>query len=197
MPLTQPDNIYFADNLTPMSASVISASEASSVQAAFSNFRDEVANQLENLPPFAAQCSRTGSGIVTGLTQNVYQTTGLSGTLDSGLNSLSPDFVLGATDALGLRNNSSRTRLVYFYASADCTSANNQNLGIKMALNGTAIDETECRAFTSGSNAPAKLATSWIVSLSPASEVSIFLANFSGTNNIDVQRARVIGHAIV
>jgi hypothetical protein len=197
MPLTQPDNIYFADNLTPMSASGISAAEASSVQAAFSNFRDEVADQLQNLPPFAAQCSRTGDGIVTGLVEGVYQTTGLAGTIDSGLNSLSPDFVLGANDALGLRNNSNRTRLVRVYASADCISANNQNLGIKLALNGSEINETECRAFTSGTNQPAKLVTSWIVSMAPASEVSIFLANHSGTQNITVQRARVVASAVV
>jgi len=197
MPLTDPDEIFFADNLTPMSASVISAAEASSVQSAFTNLRNEFSDQLENLPPFAAQLSRTTNGTVSGLTQSLYKTTGLVGNLDSVLSSSSPDFVLGANDLMGLRNNSDRTRLVQFYASADATSANNQILGVRLALNGVTIEQTDCRAFTSGSNAPAKLVTSWIVELAPASEVSLFIANHSGTNNIVIQRARLIGNAIV
>lgn len=197
MPTTSPDSIYFADNLTTMSVSAISAAEASSVQSAFSSFRGEVDDLIENIPPFAAQCFRITDGVVTGLVEDEYKTTGLTGTLDSNLNNLSPDFTIGATDAMGLRNNSNRTRLVTFYASADCSSANNQLLGLKLAFNGSELNPTECRAFTSGTNEPAKLNTSWILQMPPASEVSIFLANFSGSNNITMQRGRLVAHAIV
>ena len=135
------------------------------------------------------QCSRMTDGAIDITTQGTYVTTGLTATLDS---STAYGMVLGTDDAFGLRNTSGGTKLFRIYGSMDATDGNNSTLGVKLAKNGTAIDESECRAFTGSGAQEAKLVTSWMVELDDGDEVSLLIANHSNTTDITLKRGRVI-----
>lgn len=143
--------------------------------------------------PVRGQLSRTTIGDINIESQGAYVTTGLEGTLDTATAS---GMARGTTDTFGLKNTSNATRLMRFYGSIDAADGNNQTLGIKLALNGTPIDATECRAFTSSGGAEAKLVTSWMINMADGDEVSLFIANHSGTSNIELRRARLVASEV-
>ena len=135
------------------------------------------------------QCSRMTDGTIDITTQGTYVTTGLTATLDS---STAYGMVLGTDDAFGLKNDSGATKLFRIYGSIDATDGNNSTLGVKLAKNGVAIDNSECRAFTGSGAQEAKLVTSWMVELEDGDEVSLLIANHSNTTDIILKRGRVI-----
>jgi len=135
------------------------------------------------------QCSKMTDGTIDITTQGTYVTTGLTATLDS---DTAYGMVLGTTDAFGLKNDCGATKLFRVYGSIDATDGNNSTLGIKLAKNGVAIDNSECRAFTGSGAQEAKLVTSWMVELDDGDEVSMLIANHSNTTDITLKRGRVI-----
>lgn len=131
-------------------------------------------------------------------TEGEYTIIANNGTLDSAVSS---NMSVGATDTFSLRNTSGSTRLFRIYASVDASSTNNKILSIKL-FKGVAdsldpIDDSQCNAFTGGSNEAAKLVTSWIVSLADDEEVAVYLANTSSNNDITIERMRLIAEAII
>ena len=120
------------------------------------------------------------------------------GTLDT---TVSTNMTLGATSTFSIRNTSGVTRIFRVYASADAIATANDTLGIKLysGTEGslTAIDATECRAFTNSATDSAKLVTSWMISLSNNQEVALYVANHTDVANITIQRARLIAEAII
>jgi hypothetical protein len=140
-------------------------------------------------PPARGQISKTTTGEIVITTIDTYVTTGLTATFDA---STASGMVLGTTDTFGLKNNSGSTRLFQVYGSADVRDGNNLILGVKLALNGTPIDETECRAFTGTSGQEAKLVTNWLINLEDGDEVSLFIANHTNTSNLELRRGRVV-----
>ena len=139
------------------------------------------------------QCSKVTEGTIDITTQGAYVTTGLTATLDAGT---AYGMVLGTTDAFGLKNDSGGTKLFRVFGSIDATNGNNSTLGIKLAKNGTAIDQTECRAFTGSGAAEAKLVTSWMVELDDGDEVSLLVANHSGTSDLSLKRGRIVADEV-
>lgn len=139
--------------------------------------------------PVRGQLSRITAGNITITTAGQYVATGLEATLDA---ATAHGMTRGTTDLFGLKNTSGATRLMRFYGSIDAKDGNNQTLGIKLALQGTPIDETECRAFTGSGAQEAKLVTSWMISMDPDAEVSLMIANHSGTSNLELRRARLV-----
>ena len=135
------------------------------------------------------QCSKMTDGTIDITTQGTYVTTGLTATLDS---STAYGMVLGTDDTFGLKNDSGGTKLLRIYGSIDVTDGNNSTLGVKLAKNGVAIDNSECRAFTGSGAQEAKLVTSWMVELEDGDEVSLMIANHSSTTDITLKRGRVI-----
>ena len=137
------------------------------------------------------QASKMDSGTIDIVTQGVYVTTGLTATLDA---STVNGMTLGTTHAFALKNTSGATKLMQIYGSIDAktVSGNNKVLGIKLAKNGTAIDQTECRAFTGSGAEEAKLVTNWMISMAANDEVALFIANHSGTENISFGRGRLV-----
>jgi len=135
------------------------------------------------------QCSKMTDGTIDITTQGTYVTTGLTATLDS---STAYGMVLGTDDAFGLKNDSGGTKLFRIYGSIDATDGNNSTLGVKLAKNGVAIDNSECRAFTGSGAQEAKLVTSWMVELDDGDEVALLIANHSNTTDIVLKRGRVI-----
>ena len=139
---------------------------------------------------YFGQVSRTTSGSVDIITSGTYTQFGFNGTFDS-VNSygLTP----GQNSRFCIVNSSGQTTQYRIYGSADVSVGNNYTLGIKLALNGVPIDETECRAPSGGGSANfAKLVTSWIVSVPDNGEISLLVANHTDTTDLTVQRARLV-----
>lgn len=141
------------------------------------------------------QCSKMTDGTIDIIAQGTYVSTGLTATLDA---STANGMVLGTTNAFGLKNDSGSTKLFRVYGSIDANTVtqNNKVLGIKLAKNGTAIDETECRAYTGGSNEEAKLVTSWMVEMDDGDEVSLLIANHSNSTDIILKRGRIVASEV-
>ncbi len=141
------------------------------------------------------QASKMDSGTIDIVTQGVYVTTGLTATLDA---STVNGMTLGTTHAFALKNTSGSTKLLRFYGSIDAktVSGNNKVLGIKLAKNGTAIDQTECRAFTGSGNEEAKLVTNWMISMAANDEVALFIANHSSNVDITFSRGRIVASEV-
>jgi len=137
------------------------------------------------------QVSKMDAGTIVIATQSVYVSTGLTGTFDTATAS---GMTLGTVNAFAVKNTSGATKLMQVYGSIDAktVTGNNKILGIKLAKNGTAIAETECRAFTSSGGQEAKLVTNWMISMAPNDEVALFIANHSGDENITLGRARLV-----
>jgi len=159
----------------------------------YSRSLDDVGNYTTAM--IRGQISRMTSGTVAIATQGAYVTTGLTATLDA---TTANGLVLGTTDAFGLKSTNANTKLLRFYGSIDARTAtgNNKILGIKLALNGVAIDATECRAYTGGSNEEAKLVTSWMIEMDEDDEVSLFMANHSSDVDIDFRRGRLVASEV-
>jgi hypothetical protein len=131
------------------------------------------------------------SDSITIATQSVYQSTGLLGTL----NTLNYGVSLGTTDTFAIKNTSGEIAVFEIYASMDTLTAGVTVLGIKLAKNGVAIDESECRGACTGGIAT-KLATDWIVSLEPNDEVSLLIANHTNTTNMTFVRGRIVAKTL-
>lgn len=142
-----------------------------------------------SVPLVRGQVSKMTDGTIDIVTQGVYVSTGLTATLDA---DTAYGMVLGTTDAFGLKNDSGATKLFRIYASIDATDGNNSTLGLKLAKNGTAIDNSECRAFTGTGAEEAKLVTSWMVELDDGDEVSLLIANFKNTSDLVLKRGRIV-----
>jgi hypothetical protein len=137
------------------------------------------------------QVSKMDAGAIDIVTQGVYVSTDLTGTFDS---TTASGMTLGTSDTFAVKNTSGSTRLMQIYGSIDAKtiSGNNKILGIKLAKNGTAIDQTECRAFTGSGGQEAKLVTNWMISMAANDEVALFIANHSGDEDITLGRARLV-----
>ncbi len=142
-------------------------------------------------PSVRGQVSKMDPGTITIATQAVYVSTGLVGVFDTATAS---EMVLGTSDTFAVKNISAATKLMQIYGSIDAktVTGNNKILGIKLAKNGTPVDQTECRAFTSSGGQEAKLVTNWIISMAPNDEVALFIANHSGDEDITFGRGRLV-----
>jgi len=141
------------------------------------------------------QASKMDAGTITIAEVGAYVSTGLTATFDA---ATAFGMTLGTVDGFGLKNTSGGTKLLRFFGSIDArtVTGNNQTLGVKMAYNGVAINETECRAFTGTGTEEAKLVTSWMIELDDGDEVSLLIANHSGSGNISFRRGRIIASEV-
>ena len=142
-------------------------------------------------PLVCGQVSKMDAGTIDIVTQSVYVSTGLTGTFDT---TTASGMTLGTSNAFAVKNTSGSTRLMQIYGSMDAktVTGNNKILGIKLAKNGTAIDQTECRAFTGSGNEEAKLVTNWMISMAANDEVALFIANHSSNVDITFARGRLV-----
>ena len=139
------------------------------------------------------QCSKMTDGTIDITAEGAYITTGLTATLDT---DTAYGMVLGTDDTFGLRNTSGGTKLFRIYGSIDATDGNNSTLGVKLAKNGVAIDNSECRAFTGSNAQEAKLVTSWMVELDDGDEISLMIANHSNSTDIILKRGRIVASEV-
>jgi hypothetical protein len=103
---------------------------------------------------------------------------------------------LGTTDSFAVKNTSGSAQLFKIYGSADIDAGNNRVLGIKLALNGTPIDNTECNASTGQGTTFAKLVTNWMIELQPNDEVALFVTNKTTAGNVTLLRGRLVASTV-
>jgi hypothetical protein len=143
--------------------------------------------------PIRGQVSRQTSGTITIASAGAYVSTGLTATFDT---SVAVGMGLGTTDTFAIKKTSPGKRFIRVYGSMDARAGNNKTLGVKLALNGSPINQSECRAFTGSGGEEAKLVTSWIIEMDEGDEVALFAANISDTVNIDLRRARIVASGV-
>ena len=140
---------------------------------------------------FYGQVGKVDSGTITIASANTYQSTGLTATLVAPTLGVS----LGTTDTFAVKNTSGKTRVFQIVASMDCNTAATNVVGIQLALNGVDIPESNCRAWAVV-NQSAKLITTFLVEMEDDDEVSLRVANHSGTGDITFLRGRVVATTV-
>lgn len=145
--------------------------------------------QTVSVAPIRGQSSRITSGTISFSGVGVYSGSIPSATFDS-------TTALGTTagsSAFSIKNTSGATRVVMVSASIEVerTLSGTNDIGIKLAKNGSQINETEIQENTSSNN-PAYLTTSWMVSLANNDEVALFVANLTSTDSVNFNRGRIV-----
>lgn len=170
------------------------------LQSSFTKLDRDVRNALRQLnisqrQPMRGLVYTQTTFTVPIVTAGVYVPMTVGGTLDTDVT-----FNMEATGSPnlgGLKNVTDQTRTVVIVATYDGKGGNNNAIGLKLALNGVEIDGTECRSFGGSSGQVGKAMTQWIMKLGPADEVSMFAANIDATDDLTVERFKMIAHAIV
>ena len=162
-------------------------------------FQLDVNNSLRQLnisqtQPMRGMLWRQTSTTVNITTAGVYVPINAAGTLDP--NVTFNMVASGAPNVSGLKNDTNQTRTIVIVATYDGRGGNNQAMGLKLALNGTPIDATECRSFAGSSGQFGKTMTQWMMKLEPGDEVTMLAANIDTTDNITIARYKMLAHAI-
>ena len=143
-------------------------------------------------PMRAVLWNQTG-GTVTVSAAGTYYPINIAGTLD-------PDatfnMTAGTTNVSSLVNDTNQARTVVFIATYDGKCGNNNAMGLKLALNGTPIDATECRSFAGSADQVGKTMTQWIERVEPGDEVSMWAANIDTTDDLVIERFKFLAHAV-
>jgi hypothetical protein len=174
----------------------LSLDDLSDVSAATSAQDDHLSFDGTNyIPtsPMYGQCYVDSSDTITISSQGTYVEIGTSAVL----NSVVSGMTLGDSGNLSLKNDTARTRVVKVEGILDLSlvSGASKSVGVKLAKNSTPIDESEHRSFIVDSEM--SLQSSWIVSLAPDDEISVFVANHTDTVNLDLKRGVLVASYIV
>lgn len=144
--------------------------------------------------PMRGMLTRQTTGTVTITTAGVYVPINLAGTLES---DVSFNMVAsGSPNVTGLKNDTDQTRTMVFIATYDGLGGNNNAIGLKLALNGVAIDQSECRTFGGSTSQRGKAMTQYMLKLEPGDEVTMLAANIDAVVNITIDRYKLLAHAI-
>jgi hypothetical protein len=150
-------------------------------------------NIAQRQPMRAVLWNQVGGTVVV-TTAGDYYPINLAGTLD-------PDATFNMTassapNVTGLKNNTDQARTVVIIATYDGKAGNNHAVGLKLALNGVAIDATECRSFGGSTGQVAKVMTQWIERIEPGDEVTMLGANIDATDDLVLERFKLLAHAV-
>lgn len=137
--------------------------------------------------------SRQAIGTVTIDSADTYVPMSLMPTLDDSSFNMS---LPSNHNVTGLKNNGLETRLFVVIATYDGKGGNNHAIGLKLALNGVQIDETECTSFGGGGGQFAKTMTQWMLYLDPDDEISMYAANKDTSDNLSIARLKMIAYSI-
>ena len=144
--------------------------------------------------PMRAVLWRQTTGTVAVTTAGVYYPIDLAGTLD-------PDatfnMVASTDNVTGVKNNTNQARTVVFVATYDGKCGNNNAMGLKLALNGVLIDATECNSFGGASGQVGKTMTQFIIRMEPSDEVTMWAANIDTTDDLVIDRFKLLAHAVL
>ena len=144
--------------------------------------------------PMRGLLTRQTAGTVNISVAGTYYPINLASTVDT---DVSFNMVAsGAPNVTGLKNDTNQARTMVFIATYDGKGGNNHAIGLKLALNGVPIDETECTSFGGSTGQVAKTMTQWIMRVEPADEVTMWAANKDTSDNLTIDRFKLIAHAI-
>jgi hypothetical protein len=138
--------------------------------------------------PYYGQMSSQTTQTVNITTAGVHVPMNITGTFDI-VNSQGTTAPTVGT--FGVKNTSGRALRFLVIATADVEIGNNKRAGWRLAVNGVALPETTCSATTGTVNF-AKLMTQWIVQLNDGDEVTCLLANLTDSNDIQVDRSKIV-----
>jgi hypothetical protein len=144
--------------------------------------------------PMRGLLTRQTSGTVTITTAGVYVPINLASNLDADVTFNMA--ISSAPNVTGLKNTTTQTRTVVFIATYDGKGGNNQAIGLKLALNGVAIDGSECSSFAGSAGQFGKAMTQYMIKLEPNDEVTMLAANLDATTNLNIARLKLLAHAI-
>jgi hypothetical protein len=139
--------------------------------------------------------SRQTSGTVPITTAGVYVPLNLSGTLQTGETLRNMMAAEGTGDVSGLKNTGD-TKTLAVIATYDGKAGNNQAIGLKLAVNGLPLNETECTSFSGPSGQFSKTMTQWLVNVGNGDEITMWAANKDATDDIQIARYKMIAYAI-
>ena len=148
----------------------------------------------KNPAPMRGAISRQTQGTVVISSANTYVPINLTPDLDTSVTSNMS--LSSAPNVTGLRNDVGQRRTVVIVATYDGKAGNNHAIGLKLALNGTPIDETECTSFGGPGGQFAKTMTQWIMRLEAGDEVTMLAANKDTTDNLSIARLKIIAYSI-
>jgi hypothetical protein len=132
------------------------------------------------------------SGTITITTAGTYVDIPFTGTLSD--ISVSSASVVGK---LGIKNTSRKKYLIRAQATFDAAGIGaGAQMGLRLMLNGTAIEGAECRASTTATGVIAKLHSFALLYVEPGDEITMQAANFTNTNNISFERGRIEWHRL-
>jgi hypothetical protein len=137
------------------------------------------------------QVARITSGTITIATVDTYQSTALAATLVAPTSSVA----LGTTNTFAVKNTSGEARVFRIQASADVSTAATNAVGIRLALNGTSIANSESRG-TAVIDQTLELNTTFLVTMQANDEVAMFVANHTGTGTVTLLRGKIVAEAI-
>jgi hypothetical protein len=101
------------------------------------------------------------------------------------------------TGKLGLENITRKKYLVRVQATFDAAATGaGAQMGLRLMLNGEAIDGAECRASTTAAGVIAKLHSFALLYVEPEDEVTMQAANHTNTNDITFERGRIEWHRL-
>ena len=143
--------------------------------------------------PMRAVLWRQTTGTVSVTAAGTYYPINLSGSMDT---DASFNMQSGLVNATGVVNTTDQARTVVFVATYDGKCGNNNAMGLKLALNGVPIDATECRSFAGSAGQVGKTMTQWIERMEPGDEVSMWAANIDTTDDLEIQRFKLLAHAV-
>jgi len=164
-----------------------------------SRFELEARNNLRQLniaqrQPMRGLLFRQTNTTVTITTAGVYVPINAAGTLDADVSFNMA--ASGSPNVSGLKNITTQTRTMVIIATYDGRGGNNQAIGLKLALNGTPIDGSECRSFAGSSGQFGKAMSQWMLKLEPDDEITMLAANIDATTNLTIQRYKMLAHAV-
>jgi len=145
--------------------------------------------------PVSGAISRQTSGTVPIATANVYVPINLPGTLQTGETLRNMMAAEGTGDVSGLKNTGD-TKTLAVIATYDGKAANNQAIGLKLAINGIPLNETECTSFGGPGGQFAKTMTQWLVHVGNGDEITMWATNKDGTTDLTIARYKMIAYAI-
>lgn len=144
--------------------------------------------------PMRGLLTRQTAGTVTITTAGVYVPINLASTLDT---DVSFNMVAsGSPNLTGLKNDTNQARTMVFIATYDGKGGNNNAIGLKLALNNTPIDASECTSFAGGGGQFGKAMTQYMLRMEPDDEVTMWAANIDATTDLDIARLKLLAHAI-
>ena len=147
----------------------------------------------EGFSPFRGLIWNQTGGTINIDSAGTYVPINLAGTLDPvslgmGLSSI--------PNVSGLKNTSGETKIVAVVATYDGKAGNNHAIGLKLALNNTPIDASECTSFAGGGGQFGKTMTQFMLELAPNDEIAMWASNIDTSNNLTIARYKMIVFAV-